>query len=363
MRPFYLSISKTVLIFILVLLIAVSIIGKESLSRLVERLPFGSFSTFLVEEDSADCLGKTGKSSVICDVERLISDSDRSVDLDPSDLQVGVHAARYEDMKEFEDLTGVELDTVAVHIHWGNESDFPTEYAEEVKRRGATLFIFWNPMDYNRSNEEQQEFHYSRILTGSWDSYIDGFVEDVADYGGPVIVAPIEEPNGYWTPWSGLEGRFGTPEQYREVFRYLHKRFQTAPNVEFAWVVNHVSVPDVPENGFVHYYPGPEAVDIIGINAFNFGDPWLSFDLLVQSSVNELWSYKKPLFITSTASAEGEDKAAWVNGFLNSPYFSKGIFKGFIWFNEDKERNWLIWSDPQSLEVFREGLSDVGEGR
>ncbi len=372
MKSFYSSGFKVILLFSIILLMGALFVFRGDPYKKIDDqhlLTEDSFDISDVANGEVEVIEDGGglkddpeseeSDLIVSDVGELLSNRDSLIDLNRGELQVGVHSSKKEDLVEFEDRTGAKTDIVAVHIHWGNESAFPKEYAEEINRRGATVFIFWNPMNYNRSAEQQRRFHFDRILDGSWDDYIDEFIEDVKNYGGPVMIAPMEEVNGYWTFWGGPGGLYGTTEEYREVFRYLHERSQTASNVQFVWVVNSLSVPNVPENSFVQYYPGSEFVDVIGINVFNFGDPWVSFDELVRNSVVELRSYQKPILITSTASAEGESKALWIKGLFDSPYFTEGPLQGFVWFNEDKERNWLIWSDSESLDVFRTRVQNI----
>lgn len=274
-------------------------------------------------------------------------------------IKIGVHANSDIDLSAFEQSINKDADIVAVHIHWGNENKFPHEFATEVLERGATLMIFWNPMDYTKSVDEQEPFHFNHILDGSWDEYIHEFVQETKRFDGHVIIAPMEEVNGEWTSWSGYKSRYGTIDQYINSFRYLYDKFEGVQNVDFAWVINHTSVPNVQANSIRTYYPGEGYVDLIGINSFNFGDPWVGFDTLVQEPIKEVNEFDIPIYITSVASAEGAQKAEWINIFFASHFFTEGTLRGFIWFNEDKERNWTIWSDNDSLNAFKKGVHAI----
>ena len=44
-----------------------------------------------------------------------------------------------------------------------------------------------------------------------------------------------------------------------------------ASNVTWVWSVNHVSLPDTPENRIQNYWPGKKFVDWIGFSGFNWG--------------------------------------------------------------------------------------------
>jgi len=277
----------------------------------------------------------------------------------PKKIKIGVHANTSAVLTNFERNIGRKVDIVAAHVHWGNENKFPIDFGTEVLKGGATLMIFWNPMDYRKPTNEQKPFHYSHILEGGWDNYIDEFAQASLAFGGDIIIAPMEEVNGEWTPWSGKEGRYGSIDEYIDSFRYLHDKFNDVPNVDFAWVINHDSVPKAETNSISTYYPGDNYVDLIGINAFNFDDPWTSFDALVQESIEEVRKFDKPVYITSVASAEGPRKAEWINNFFVSRFFSEGFLRGFIWFNEDKERDWTIESDKDSLKAFKKGVSNI----
>jgi len=274
----------------------------------------------------------------------------------PTSLEVGVFAGTIPELYAFEHRMDEQVDIAATAVHWGNERDFPEAYANLVTPRGTTLLIYWYPMDYRKGAKGQSEFHFSEILAGEWDEYIDSFTQAAARNGGDIIIAPFEEVNGSWTYWNGDSGTYGTKEEYIETFRYLRDKFKNTPSVRFAWIVNQVSVPDTAENAISAYYPGDAYVDVIGINAFNFGAPWLSFDTLVARAVGEVLPYHKPIYITSTASAPGEEKAEWIQDMFASTYFKNDTLKGFIWFNENKERDWSVWSDVSSEEAFKDAL-------
>ncbi len=272
-------------------------------------------------------------------------------------IKTGVFAGTVPELNAFEDRVGAQVDIAATAVHWGNEHDFPEMYANLVTGRDTTLLIYWYPMDYREGAQGQSEFYFNEILNGEWDEYIDSFAEEAKQNGGDIIIAPFEEVNGNWTYWNGESGTYGTKEEYVETFRYLRDKFRVAPNVRFAWVVNQVSVPDTSKNAIATYYPGDAYVDLIGINAFNFGKPWLSFDALISRAVREVLPYHKTIYITSTASAPGEQKATWIKDMFASQYFNTGTLKGLVWFNENKERDWRVWSDASSEEAFKTALN------
>jgi len=57
------------------------------------------------------------------------------------------------------------------------------------------------------------------------------------------------------------------------------------------------------------------------------------------------------------ASAAGSQKASWITEGLKLISSDPSI-AGFIWFNENKEQNWLVNSDPASLQAFKTGVQN-----
>ncbi len=262
------------------------------------------------------------------------------------------------DIREFERIIKTNPDYLAYFVHWGNgDGKLPAFLKTEARDKGRDLVLFWESSDYTVGGTNQPKFSYKKILNGNWDDYIKDFAKQLKDYKGEVILIPFSELNGNWTPWSGTTNG-NTPQEAVEGFRYVSRFFKNIPNVKIGWAVNAASVPDTPENQIENYYPGDEYVDIVGVDGFNDGPPWFSFAEIFDKPLNKLSKYNKPIFIFSFASAEGPNKASWMRDgfFTQMPKYSK--LKAWIWFNQDKERNWLIWSDEDSLAVFKEAIGE-----
>lgn len=253
--------------------------------------------------------------------------------------------------KDFESRVGHKMDYVAVFVHWGNEREFPSEMAQEAKANGQKLVIFWEAKDYSVERFDDERFSYQAILRGDWDSYLTSFKDSAKAAQLPVILIPFEEMNGNWSPWAiTLNGN--SPDLHKQAYKKIAQIFQDAPNVQMGWTVNNDSVPNVPENTIAGLYPGNEWVDVIGIDGFNFDDPWQTPPVVFDRVLNQVKGFGKPIILTSIGTAEGDKKAPWISelGVLLSQHPE---VRGFIWFNEDKEKDWRVWSDPQSLESFR----------
>ncbi len=258
---------------------------------------------------------------------------------------------------DFEKRVTENPDYLAYFVHWGNGGGkLPSYLKKSAYEKDRTLIVFWEASDYIIGGTDQPEYSYRNILAGNWDTYFQDFAQQLALYEGPVILVPFSELNGNWTPWSGTKNG-NTPAEAVQAYQYVHGFFAKNKNVSFGWAVNAASVPNTPENQIEHYYPGDAYVDYVGVDGFNMGSPWLSFDALFGQALSKLNTYAKPVLIFSFASAEGAQKSAWLHDALNVQLPKHPSVVGWIYFNQNKERNWLLWSDEATFDVFNEYIS------
>ena len=243
------------------------------------------------------------------------------------------------DLASFETLVGKAVNIQAVFV--GFQDSFPSSYASTVGAKGKTLLIFWEP-----------SVSYDAITNGSQDKSIMKFVIDASSYGYPVILVPFNEMNLNEEVWGyGVNGNTST--KFIAAWKHVHDLFAAASNVKFAIDFNNESVPDVAGNRFSDYYPGDSYVDYVGVDGFNFGNPWQSFSAIFDSAISKANAFGKPEFIFSVASAEGPQKAAWITDGLGTRIHTYQNVKGWVWFNQNKEQNWLVNSDTAALNAFK----------
>lgn len=261
----------------------------------------------------------------------------------------------------FETLVGHPTNLAAVFVHWGNENAFPIEYAPVVRDQNKTLIIYWEADDYTHTGPEDPRFNYDSILSGKWDNYLTKFASDSASYRGPIILLPFDEMNDNVSPWDGTVNQ-NSAAKHIAAYQYIHQFFAEASNVKFGWSVNNTSVPDVPGNQIADYYPGDKYVDVVGVDGFNFGDPWTSFDDVFAPAMQQLSEYHKPIYIFSMASRDGSAKADWIKQGLGNSVYNYPLV-GWVWFNEDKAANgefdWRVNSDADSLSAFKTVLDNL----
>lgn len=262
-------------------------------------------------------------------------------------------------LDEFERTVDANPDYLATFVHWGNhDGALPAYVKQYAYEKDRTLVLFWEASDYVVGGTDQPEYAYRNILAGNWDTYITDFKNQLREYEGPVILIPFSELNGDWTPWSGTENG-NTPEESILAYRYLHDRMNDLPNVSFGWAVNSTSFPNTPANAIERYYPGDAYVDYVGVDGFNMGTPWQTFGEIFDTPLTTLAQYNKPTLVFSFGSAPGPRKASWLKTALTVDLPKHPHVVAWVYFNQDKERNWLLWSDSETFEVFTDYIKDV----
>ncbi|MCQ9208199.1 MAG: hypothetical protein NG712_02340 [Omnitrophica bacterium] len=283
---------------------------------------------------------------------------------------LGTSPPTKEAITEFEGMVGKHISSVLWYEGWNliYQPIFNTSFLEENVRHhdgyntGTILHITLEPW-----------VNLSDITSGVYDSFLQNYASDAKQWGGEVRLRfgheMIQDDNPFtsgWYPWQD------NPEGYKSAFQYIHNIFRQdvgADNVKFVWSPNHhLADPAVLEK----YYPGPEYVDWIGIDGYNWGyptasEPWgwqLSFDQifydLYQSFVQNTDIFgDKPIMIGEFASAEGELKAEWILETFQKIKEEYPEIEAFYWLNQDKERDWRVDSSAEALSAFRQAISDA----
>lgn len=258
-----------------------------------------------------------------------------------------------QDGQNFEALVGHQMNMEAVFVGWGDNGPFPSEFGPTLQAASQTLVIFWEPSDGSGSLTEPS-YNYASIASGTWDHYIASFATAAQSYGGPIILVPFEEMNGNWDPWDGTVNG-NSPASFVAAWIHMHSFFTNTTNVKFAWDPNSTSEPDTAANSIAAYYPGDAYVDYVGTDGFNFDDPPQTFSQIFAPALTQLETYNKPIYIFSMATAEDAQKASWITDALTVQIPNNPIV-GWIWFDQNKEQNWLVDSDPASLQAFENAL-------
>ena len=248
---------------------------------------------------------------------------------------------------------------------WEGTPDFDVASARWLQARGIVPMVTWEPWRppdvFADLVVDQPEYSLARIADGHFDEYIARYALSIRRFGGPVMLRPFHEMDGFWYPWGGLVNH-NTPRDLVAAWRHVHDVYEAmgATNVTWVWSVNHRSVPDTPENALERYWPGRDYVDWIGVSGFNWGtvgegSVWKGFDQVFRERYEELLGFRRPIVLTEIAAPEsGGDKAGWITDAYAALERYPRV-RATIWYDkrDSTERDWRISSSPESQAAFR----------
>jgi hypothetical protein len=257
---------------------------------------------------------------------------------------------------------------------WNGEPAFPVDEAAYLFDRGIVPMVTWEPWKppsvFGDLVNDQPRFSLKRIVDGAWDPYITRYAREIEEYGGPVMLRPMHEMDGFWYPWSGTvqKSAGNSPVEYIRAWRHIWRIFRDvgASNVTWVWSVNHVSVPDTSANQIDNYWPGKKYVDWIGFSGFNWGTAspasiWKGFDSVELDRYKQILRWNRPIALTEMGAPEvGGDKATWIKDSFKEIFDHYPQMKLVIWYDkqDSPERQWQIDSSPQSLQAFKDVIAD-----
>jgi len=203
------------------------------------------------------------------------------------------------------------------------------------------------------------------IAAGNHDGDINAWAAKVQAWlgkggGRSVIIAPLQEMNGNWTPYGVDPANFKIA--YRRIRQIFLDRGMGETQVRWAFAPNGWSTPPYK---IADYHPGDDVVDVIGISAYNWGSAiqrWESPAQMLDGALGELRAFApgKPYLIAQTASSStGGDKDAWLRDLFSYSAADPNVF-GLVYFNIDKETDWAVWygtGSPGNRIGWKDGLN------
>jgi hypothetical protein len=274
-------------------------------------------------------------------------------------------------VRKFERLTRKKLSLISFSAPFADCTkrpcsfySFPTTPLENTRAYGAVPLFNWTS-EGRLGSAGAPAFRLSKLIDGTYDSYIRAFAEGAADWGHPFLLRFNWEMNGNWFPWSeGVNGN--RPGQYVAAWRHVHNIFSAvgATNVSWVWCPNVDVTGDL--DPLKPLYPGHDYVDWTCLDGFNWGgrtrntDGWKSFSEIYRSTYRRIIRIapRKPMVIAEVASDErGGSKAAWIRNMLRVVPSQYRKIRGLVWYNEmDRGMRWPIESSRASKRAFARGI-------
>jgi len=209
------------------------------------------------------------------------------------------------------------------------------------------------------------------IASGAWDNKIGEWashMQQFLDMGGgrSLVLAPLQEMNGDWTPYGCDPGNF--INAYRRVVDIIRGRGIDETQVRFAFAPNGWTTPGCGSIG--SYYPGNAYVDVIGISAYRWADGANVFSVM-GATVNDVAGAfpGKPIIIAQTgawpsAPAGAPDKDQWIREMFSWAASHPSVV-GIVYFNHNNggvagETDWRVWIPPNVSAGWRDGVRAGG---
>ncbi|MFA9391573.1 MAG: T9SS type A sorting domain-containing protein [Prolixibacteraceae bacterium] len=236
---------------------------------------------------------------------------------------------------------------------WGNNyyPDFPLLKCQNLWNAGYMPHIVWEP-----------SMGVDQVLNGSLDNKLKKYGQDIATYGGPVVLRWGHEFNGDWYPWSISNGVLVPASKWIKAYKYVHDKITEAggTNALWAWSPN-VGNGAKNNQDVLEYWPGDNYVDWIAIDGYDWNTTWGGgsfsqiYGPIYTKMVNNFPGL--PIMVGEFSTAKtGIAKAEWVTAFFNQWLNDFPQIKAINWFNIDKEADWRFNSDAKTLEAFRKGV-------
>jgi hypothetical protein len=213
---------------------------------------------------------------------------------------------------------------------------------EVASRPGIAPIIHWNlPMDNGQ------------VTNGSHDSYIRAQAAAVKAYAKPVFIRLDWEMNATWYPHWNLPAV--TPAQYVASWRHVVAQFSNVPNVAFVWAPN---VNQPAGKAMSAWYPGDDAVDWIGLDAYPQSAPAatiMSGTDGMQTFASFAETHHKPLMLAEWATnLPHPDDAAPVNAVFDWAKQHPKAVKALVWFDFSlPPRDFRLSAHPVGAAAFR----------
>ncbi len=293
---------------------------------------------------------------------------DHRIEFGFSALTIDGKLPRFKEISKFESRTGINVETMNWYLGFNGDNkelpNIPLKCMAEYKDQDITLMLTLEPWGETMDWRGQRKDPLRAINDGYLDRYLRRMASQLRKFGRPIRLRfgheMIQDDHPDTRGWYSWQDR---AKAYKKAFIRVHDIFvdENAMNVEFVWSPN--SRPALLKI-LAKYYPGPEYVDWIGIDGYNWNGE--SFDELFQLPYKNIVEHpeifgNKPIMIAEFAAGDDKkltvfDKAAWIKDAFEKIPTHYPMVGAIYWFNVKKERDWRLDSSDASWEAFQEGI-------
>ncbi|GAA1648864.1 PKD domain-containing protein [Georgenia ruanii] len=250
----------------------------------------------------------------------------------------------------FENAIGRKIDLHRLFLRWDDDLAQATVRADVA--RGRTPILSVRP-----ERRDGTKISWAQVASGTVDADIAAQARAVASLGAPVFLTFHHEPD--------IETAFGTPAEYVAAWRHYVAVFRVegVTNAAFTWIMTPSSFGSAYVGaGAAAYYPGDDAVDWLGLDAYNWygcspGKPaaWRPLATVVSPFRTFGKAHGKPLMLAEYGSAEDpaepQRKAQWLRE-AAAALDGMPEIKAVSYFHTHGNCPWWLDSSPASLQAF-----------
>ena len=250
----------------------------------------------------------------------------------------------------FENAIGRKLDLHRLFLRWDDDPAQATVRADVA--RGRTPILSVRP-----ERRDGTKISWAQVASGEVDADITAQARAVASLGAPVFLTFHHEPD--------IETTFGTPAEYVAAWRHYVAVFRGGRRHQRRIHVDHDALElrvGLRGRGAAAYYPGDDAVDWLGLDAYNWygcspGKPaaWRPLATVVSPFRTFGKAHGKPLMLAEYGSAEDpadpQRKAQWLREAATALDGMPEI-KAVSYFHTHGNCPWWLDSSQASLQAF-----------
>lgn len=298
----------------------------------------------------------------------VFSAIDHKIEFGFSAITMDGKLPRYKEIDKFQSHSGVAVGTLNWYMGFNGDAretpNLPLRRMAEYKNKDITLMVtiepWGNPTHWNGARRDP----LYAINAGFMDKYLRKIARQLRSFERPIRLRfgheMIQDDHPDTRGWYTWQDR---AKEYKSAFIRVHDIFmdENALNVEFVWSPN--SRPALLKI-LAKYYPGPQYVDWIGIDGYNWNGE--SFDELFKLPYKNITENpaifgNKPIMIAEFAAGADPkltvfDKAAWIKDAFEKIPTQYPLVKAIYWFHVKKERDWRLDSSKESWIAFIEGI-------
>lgn len=259
-------------------------------------------------------------------------------------------------VRAFDEWVGGRLDGVVTFVPAALSAERRESFAAETLtplwNAGYTPVVTWEPfvLDERRASLTD-DLRRDNLLRG-WAETLAAWVANSGGEQRTFVFRPAHEMNGSWYPWSAGAGVSGA--EYVEFWNALAAAFDArgppSDAVTWLWCPNANSDADV---ALADYYPGDAAVDVVGVDGYNWGtsQPWSRWRTPAEVFAGAFERVRalseRPLVVPEVGCSSAyrgqravDRKSAWITDAFD--LFSSADVALAGWFNVNKETDWAV---------------------